>query len=58
MRNVGVRFQAKWIEREQVEISDVRQGWARKSGTKAPKAFTKDDREVLEQEVLKELGYV
>jgi hypothetical protein len=57
-RNVGVRFQAKWIEREQVEISDFRQGWVRKSGAGALKAFSEDDRQVMEQEVLKELGYV
>lgn len=58
-RNVGVRFQAKWIEREEVEISpDLRQGWIRKSDAKAPKAFSKDDREIMEQEILRELGYV
>jgi hypothetical protein len=59
MRNVGVLFQAKWIEREQVELSsDFRQGWVRKADAQAPRAFTKDDREIMEQEVLKELGYI
>ncbi|KAL2887653.1 Protein kinase-like domain [Ceratocystis lukuohia] len=58
VRNVGVRFQAKWIEREQVTMSpDLRQGWVRKFDTKPPKPFTKDDAEIMEQEVLRELGY-
>lgn len=57
MRNVGVLFQTKWIKREQIETQDLRQGWARKHGTKAPESFTEDDRECLEQEVLSELGY-
>lgn len=58
MWNVGVRFQARWIEREHAEISDFRQGWVHKSDAKAPDMFTEDEREGLEQEVLKELGYI
>lgn len=58
-RNVGIRVQAKWVQREQVEeSSDLRRGWVRKAGAKAPRGFTKDDQANLELEVLKELGYV
>ena len=31
MRNVGVRFQAKWVERQKIAMSvDARRGWSRK----------------------------
>jgi hypothetical protein len=57
-RNVGVRVQAKWIQREKVEeSSDIREGWVRKAGEKN-KVFTKEDMQELENEVLKELGYI
>ncbi|KAL8303403.1 hypothetical protein RB600_007041 [Gaeumannomyces tritici] len=58
-RNVGIRVQAKWVERQNVErSSELRQGWVLKAGTKVPGPFTKDDQANLEIEVLKELGYV
>ncbi|KAJ4327045.1 hypothetical protein N0V84_002545 [Fusarium piperis] len=58
-RNVGIRFQAKWMDMEQMEkSSDPRQGWVRKTGAQVPRRFTKDDKETLELEVLKELDYV
>ncbi|KAJ5288723.1 hypothetical protein N7478_001753 [Penicillium angulare] len=58
-RNVGVRFQKKWVQREQVEESpDLRQGWIRKTGVEAPEAFTKNDQNTLELETLKELGLI
>jgi uncharacterized protein YbcC (UPF0753/DUF2309 family) len=57
--NVGIRVQAKWVQREQVEeSSDLRRGWVRRADAKAPKGFTKDDQANLELEVLRELGYV
>lgn len=57
-RNVGVRVQAKWIAREQVTKSaDVRRGWVREEGCEAPSTFTKEVKDNLELEVLKELGY-
>ncbi|KAH8753034.1 hypothetical protein F5883DRAFT_470909, partial [Diaporthe sp. PMI_573] len=58
-RNVGIRVQAKWVERENVELSsDHRQGWVLKAGAEVPGPFTKDDQANLEMEVLRELGYV
>ncbi|KAJ5351933.1 hypothetical protein N7452_000907 [Penicillium brevicompactum] len=57
-RNVGVRVQQKWIQREKVEeSSDIREGWIRKAGEKI-QVFTKEDMQKLENEVLKELGYI
>ncbi|KAJ6183722.1 hypothetical protein N7519_005023 [Penicillium mononematosum] len=57
-RNVGVRVQATWIQREKVEeSSDIREGWIRKAGEKS-QVFTKEDMQELENEVLKELGYI
>jgi hypothetical protein len=57
-RNVGVRVQAKWIQREKVEeSSDIREGWIRKAGEKS-QVFTKENMQELENEVLKELGYI
>ncbi|KAJ5275610.1 hypothetical protein N7505_004155 [Penicillium chrysogenum] len=51
-RNVGVRVQEKWIQREKIEeSSDIREGWIRKAGEKS-QVFTKEE---LENEVLKEL---
>ncbi|GAB0132577.1 hypothetical protein EsDP_00001009 [Epichloe bromicola] len=56
-RNVGVRVQAKWVNRESIQrAADPRQGWIRKTGCSAPRTFTKEDQESLEHEVLKELG--
>lgn len=58
-RNVGIRVQKKWLEREQLEeASDIRQGWVRKAGAKAPEVFTKKDLDILQVIVLKELGHV
>lgn len=55
--NVGIRVQAKWMEREKVEFSsDIRQGWVLKAGAEAPGPFTKDDQANLERVVLRELG--
>lgn len=55
--NVGIRVQAKWMEREKVELSsDIREGWVLKAGAEAPGPFTKDDQANLEQVVLRELG--
>ncbi len=55
-RNVGIRVQAKWVKREDVErSSDLRQGWVRKAGAQVPGMFTKDDQTNLEIEVLREL---
>jgi len=57
-RNVPVRVQAKWIQREKVEeSSDIREGWVRKAGEKN-QGFAKEDMQELENEVLKELGYI
>jgi hypothetical protein len=57
-RNVGVRVQEKWIQREKVEeSSDIREGWIRKAGEKS-QVFTKEDMQELENEVLKELGRI
>ncbi len=57
-RNVGVRVQEKWIQREKVEeSSDIREGWIRKAGEKS-QVFTKEAMRELEYEVLKELGYI
>ncbi|KAH6630962.1 hypothetical protein B0J18DRAFT_422727 [Chaetomium sp. MPI-SDFR-AT-0129] len=57
--NVGMQLQTKWIAREQVsKASDIRRGWMRKEGCKAPQTFTKEDKDKLELEVLKELGYI
>ncbi|KAJ5950051.1 hypothetical protein N7454_001635 [Penicillium verhagenii] len=60
-RNVGVQVQAKWIQREKVEeSSDIREGWVRKplEAGKIIQVFTKEDMEELQNEVLKELGYI
>ncbi|KAK4226711.1 hypothetical protein QBC38DRAFT_528173 [Podospora fimiseda] len=61
-RNVGVRVQGKWRERERLRISkDYTHGWIREDGhdgaTDVP-VFKKQDDENLELEVLKELGYI
>ena len=58
-RNVSVRFQAKWIKREQIKMSvDVRCGWVRKVDADGTGLFTKEDDANLEMEVLKDLGYI
>ncbi|KAF2970777.1 hypothetical protein GQX73_g2763 [Xylaria multiplex] len=58
-RNVGVRVRAAWIKRECLVVhTDVRRGWVRKEGVANIPAFTKEDRAKLENEVLKELGYI
>ena len=58
-RNVGVQFQAKWMERERVKMSaDVRRGWVREVDAEGIRPFTKEDDANLELEVLKELGYI
>ncbi|WQF82662.1 Putative aminoglycoside phosphotransferase, protein kinase-like domain superfamily [Colletotrichum destructivum] len=58
-RNVGVRFQEKWVAAHSIEPSlDIRRGWVRKPDIKAPVNFTKGDNENLELEVLRELGHV
>jgi hypothetical protein len=58
-RNVGVRVQVRWMEREHVELSsDLRRGWVRKAGAKSSGPFTKDDQAKFEMEVLTELGLV
>ncbi|KAK3996573.1 hypothetical protein QBC44DRAFT_231638 [Cladorrhinum sp. PSN332] len=56
-RNVGVRFEKKWRERERVRLSPVHaQGWIRRDDAGHVPVFTKEDNEKLEVEVLKELG--
>ncbi|KAK1659812.1 hypothetical protein BDP55DRAFT_697419 [Colletotrichum godetiae] len=56
-RNVGVRFQKKWVEDQNLEISpDILRGWVRKAGTKDPGNFSKEDKDNLELEVMRELG--
>jgi hypothetical protein len=58
-RNVGVQVRARWIKRERLKISsDVRQGWVREDGAGQLPAFTKEDNDNLELEVLKELGWI
>ncbi|KAM5350958.1 hypothetical protein ACJ41O_003681 [Fusarium nematophilum] len=58
-RQVGAQVQKKWLEREKVELaSDVRRGWVRKDGAGDVGPFTEKDKEAMEQEVLKELGYI
>ncbi|KAK8121499.1 hypothetical protein PG999_005619 [Apiospora kogelbergensis] len=55
--NVGVRFQAKWRDREQIERSSkFYGGWVRKPDVAGHRPFTKDDQKVLEIEILQELG--
>ncbi|KAH6847419.1 hypothetical protein B0I37DRAFT_430962 [Chaetomium sp. MPI-CAGE-AT-0009] len=57
--NVGVRVAAKWIKRERLRMSpDVKYGWVREDGAGQLPAFTKEDNDNLELEVLKELGYI
>ncbi|KAF5590089.1 uncharacterized protein FSUBG_10927 [Fusarium subglutinans] len=58
-KNVSRRFQARWLEREKVELSpDVQVGWVRKAGVEDVGVFTKQENEDIEMEILKELGYV
>ncbi|KAJ5096725.1 hypothetical protein N7456_007446 [Penicillium angulare] len=60
-RIVGVRVQAKWIQRERIEESIIiREGWVRKplEAGERHKIFDKEDMEELENEVLSELGYI
>ncbi|RKU43199.1 hypothetical protein DL546_005720 [Coniochaeta pulveracea] len=58
-RNVGVRFQARWRERERLELSsDPRRGWVRQTGAENIPTSTKEDDANLEHEVLRELGYM
>ncbi|KAI1777021.1 hypothetical protein F4818DRAFT_408857, partial [Hypoxylon cercidicola] len=58
-KNVGVRVRAKWIKRERLRMSpDARHGWVREDGAGDIPAFTKEDNSILEQEVLRELGYI
>ncbi|KAJ4122973.1 hypothetical protein NW768_009964 [Fusarium equiseti] len=58
-RNVGRRFQTRWLEREKIELSsDVQAGWVRKAEAGDVGVFTKQDNDDLEMEILKELGYV
>ncbi|KAF4954543.1 hypothetical protein FSARC_12080 [Fusarium sarcochroum] len=56
---VGAQVQRKWLEREKVELtSDVRGGWVRLDGVDDVGPFTEEDKNAIEQEVLKELGYI
>ncbi|KAM0492208.1 hypothetical protein ACHAP8_010071 [Fusarium lateritium] len=56
---VGRLFQARWLERQKVELSsDVRLGWVREASAGNFRIFTKQDNEDLEMEILKELGYI
>lgn len=55
--NVGVRFQGKWRDKEQIEKSSkLYEGWVRKSGVASLRPFTKDDQKALEIKILQELG--
>ncbi|KAH6619751.1 hypothetical protein B0J18DRAFT_434914 [Chaetomium sp. MPI-SDFR-AT-0129] len=59
LKDVGVRIRGKWIKRERLRMSpDVRCGWVREDGAGHLPSFTKEDNINLEQEVLKELGYI
>ena len=56
-RNVGVRFQQRWVARFGVKRSlDGRCGWVRKAGLESLRDLNKEDTELLELEVLEELG--
>ena len=56
-RNVGAMFRAKWIEREQLVPGPVWWlGWVRRADMVAVRRYTKEDDELLEEEILKELG--
>ncbi|KAK2682065.1 Aminoglycoside phosphotransferase [Fusarium oxysporum f. sp. vasinfectum] len=58
-KNVSRCFQARWLEREMVELSsDVQVGWVPRAGAGDVGVFTKQENEDLEMEILKELGYV
>ncbi|TGJ87631.1 hypothetical protein E0Z10_g1125 [Xylaria hypoxylon] len=58
-RNVGVRVRAAWIKWECLVMhADVTRVWVRKNGVADIPAFTKEDQASLENEVLKELGYI
>ncbi|KAJ8123482.1 hypothetical protein ONZ43_g581 [Nemania bipapillata] len=58
-KNVGVQFRAAWIKRECLVMhTDVRRGWVRKDGVAHIPTFTKDDQAKLENDILKELGYI
>ena len=56
-RTIGFQFQRKWIERHGLSLLDERRGWVPGDGVENP-VFTKEDKENLEHEVLKELGYI
>jgi hypothetical protein len=56
-RSVGVRLQQRWVARSGVERSmDGRCGWVRKAGLESRRDLNKEDTELLELEVLEELG--
>jgi hypothetical protein len=59
-KNVGVRIKAKWVAREEIELSpNVRKGWVRKEeGVENVGPYTKEIGEQYLNEVLKDLGYV
>ncbi|KAL4789284.1 hypothetical protein BDV19DRAFT_397189 [Aspergillus venezuelensis] len=59
VRNVGARVAAKWIEREQLILSeDPSKGWVRHPDAGKVKRYTKEDNKELELTVLKEMGIV
>jgi hypothetical protein len=58
-KNVGVRIKAKWVAREEIELTpNVRKGWVRKDGVENVGPYTKEIGEQYLNEVLKDLGYV
>ena len=58
-RNVGVRFQKKWLEHHHLEkSSDPLKGWVLKPGAEEVKAFSRKEQDAMELEIFKELGYV
>ena len=59
-RNVGALFRERWIRREQLVPAGAFSvsGWVRRPDASGVRAYGKEDDELLEEEVLKELGLV
>ena len=57
-RNVGALFRERWIRREQLVPAGAfpGSGWVRRPDASGMRAYGKEDDELLEEEVLKELG--
>lgn len=58
-RNVGLLTRMRFIEREQlIQGPSISDGWIRKPDARDVRKYTHEDNEKLEQDILRELGYI